>query len=438
MSTTDVAPVQVANHDLKKHARFGFILLGLIVLMVVGWGGLAQIAGAVVAPGQVALESSVKRVQHKEGGIVSELYVKEGDKVRAGQLLASIDSTVPRANLAVVQNQIEELTARRLRLRAERDGQTRIPASALRDAPDTPTFKAIMASEMRLMAERRSLRNQKKAQLTQQMQQARQQIEGYQAQVNSQGAQRDLIVEEVKGIRQLYDKGLATLSRLNSLEREASRLDGAQGELMASASAARTKISEIQVQMLQIDSEDLSQVMSDLKETEIKVAELTEQRVTSQDQLRRVELRSPSDGQVQQMVIHTKGGVVGPGETLMLIVPEKDELIVEAMIDPRHIDQVAVGRPAKVRFTAFEAAKTPVLDATVDRLSTDVQTNEKTGAQFYVARLRIDRPQLPANIRSRLVAGMPAEVQIATTTRNALSYFIKPLSDQMSRTFRED
>ena len=434
----ETVPVELAAKDLQRHTRLGFILLGLLVLLVVGWGATANIAGAVVAPGKLVLESSVKRVQHKEGGIVSELFVQEGDRVKAGALLARIDSTVPQANLDVVNNQMEELTARRMRLQAERDGLQSIPPAVLRGAPQTSSFAAILNAETRLMNERRKLEVQKKAQLQQQIVQSGQEIEGLQAQVESQAAQRGLIEDEVKGVRQLYEKGLATLSRLNSLEREAKRLDGVKGQLTAQIAESRTKISQLQVQALQIESEELSQVMSDLKDTEIKLAQLTEQKTTGEDQMRRVELRSPTDGKVQQLVIHTVGGVVGPGETLMLIVPERDELIVEAMVDPQHIDQVAPGRPAKVRFTAFAAPNTPVLDAKVDRLSSDVQTNDRTGQQFYVARLKIDRPKLPGNVRSRLVAGMPAEVQIATSSHSALSYFLKPLSDQLARTFRED
>lgn len=441
MSILDANPeaaADLAELDLKRHARLGFILIAVLAVFIFGWGFLADIAGAVVAPGKLVLESSVKRVQHKEGGIVSELFVKEGDRVKAGALLARIDSTVPQANLAVVTNQLEELTARRLRLIAERDRKRAVPASALAGTPQTPSFKTILAAETRLMAERRSLRSQKKSQLAQQMAQARQEIEGLQAQADSQAAQRELIEGEVKGVRQLYEKGLATLPRLNALEREARRLDGAKGQYIAAMAEARTKISELQVQSLQVDTEELAAVMTELKDTDIKLAQLTEQRTTGEDELRRVELRAPTDGQVQNLVIHTRGGVVAAGETLMLIVPDKDELIVEASIDPQHIDQVAPGRPAKVRFTAFAAPNTPVLDARVDRLSTDVQSDERTGRQFYLARLKIDSPKLKRGVRARLVAGMPAEVQIATSSRSAISYFLKPLSDQLARTFRED
>lgn len=147
---------------------------------------------------------------------------------------------------------------------------------------------------------------------------------------------------------------------------------------------------------------------------------------------------TPTDGANPWVDSLTRGGVVGAGETLMLIVPDKDELIVEAAIDPQHIDQVAPGRTAKVRFTAFSMPNTPVLDARIDRLSTDVQSDERTGRQFYVARLKIDRPKLKAGVRSKLVAGMPAEVQIATGQRSPMSYFLKPLTDQLARTFRED
>jgi HlyD family secretion protein len=428
----------VIEADLRRHVRLGYLLLGAASAVVLGWGVVATIASAVVTPGKVVLENSVKRIQHKEGGIVSEVLVKEGDRVRAGALLARIDATVPEANLAVVTNQYEELTARRLRLLAERDGLAAIPAAALAGAPSTPSFQRILAAETRLMDERRALRAQKKAQLAQQITLSRQEIDGLHSQAVSQAAQRELINGELKGVRQLYDKGLATLPRVNALEREAKRLDGSHGELMASVAQARTKISEIQVQSLQMDSEEMAAIMTELKETDIKLAQLSEQRATGEDELRRLEVRAPTDGQVQNLMVHTRGGVVAAGDTLMLIVPERDELIVEASISPENIDQVAPGQAAKVRFTAFSAANTPVLDARVDRLSSDVQTNERTGQQFYVARLRIRPSNLDPTTRARLVAGMPAEVQIPGASRRAISYFLKPLTDQLERTFREE
>lgn len=433
---TDLAAVRDTDLDLTRHARVGFILLGLLVLLVFGWGGLAQISGAVVASGRVAVESSVKRVQHREGGIVSEVLVHEGDMVRAGQLLARLDGVVPNANAAVIEDQLAQLTARKLRLEAERDGRSDfvVPVTS----PATEEFARMVAAERRLMAARRLAKQQRKAQIREQIAQVGDEVDGLQAQIISGEAQARLIQGELTGIRRLHQQGYAPLSRVNQLEREAESLSGQKGQLTAAVARARTHASEIQLQGLQVDSQGLADVMSELKDTETKLAQLTEQGVAADDQVRRVEVRAPASGRVQQLAVHTKGGVVAPGETLMLVVPQNDALVVEVMVDPRYIDQVSPGRPAHVRFTSFSTRDTPEIMGRVDRVSADVQTEEKTGASFYLARLKLDANRLPSALRGRLVPGMPAEVQIETSSHSALSYFIKPLSDQLARTFRED
>lgn len=433
---TDLAAVRDTDLDLTRHARAGFILLGLLVLLVFGWGGLAQISGAVVASGRVAVESSVKRVQHREGGIVSEVLVHEGDLVRAGQLLARLDGVVPNANAAVIEDQLSQLIARKLRLEAERDGLADFVVPT--NAPTTPEFARMVAAERKLMAARRVGRQQRKAQIREQIAQAGDEVDGLQAQITSGEAQARLIQGELAGIRRLHQQGYAPLSRVNQLEREAESLSGQKGQLTAAVARARTHASEIKLQGLQVDSQGLADVMSELKDTETKLAQLTEQGVAADDQVRRVEVRAPAAGRVQQLALHTKGGVVAPGETLMLIVPQDDALVVEVMVDPRYIDQVGPGRPAHVRFTSFSTRDTPEIMGRVDRVSADAQTEEKTGASFYLARLKLDAKSLPSALRGRLVPGMPAEVQIETSRHSALSYFIKPLSDQLARTFKED
>jgi HlyD family secretion protein len=435
--TASSAPLETRpGLSMASQRRLGYILSLMVFVYIFVWGGLAQISGAVVAPGRVAVESSVKRIQHKEGGIVYDILVHEGDKVTQGQVLARLDPTLVNANDTVIASQLYQFEARKARLEAERDRRADLQLPA--DADKSADFMAVIEAERRLMTSRRQMREQKKAQLREQIQQSTQEIGGLEAQVVSQKRQYELIIQELKGIKDLYAKGYAPLSRVSELERESERLKGQQGELESSIARARTQTSAIRLEILQVDSEASSEIMTDLKDTESKLGQLEQQHITSQDAKNRVEVKAPVSGTVQQITIHTRGGVVGPAETMMIVVPEGDQLVVEARIDPRKIDQVEKGGRAHIRFTAFDTRTTPEALGTVDSLSSDVEVDEKAGVSYYRARLSLKTMHLPKDLRDRMVAGMPVEVQIETESHSALSYFFKPLSDQMHRTFKED
>lgn len=422
--------------DLARHQRAGLALLALLLALLVGWGTLSSISGAVVASGKVVVESNVRRVQHKEGGIVSEILVREGDHVVTGQPLVRLDDTVAAANAQTAASQVAQLTARRLRLEAERDGHAILDPT--RGQAGQAELVSALTAERRLMEARTALRLQRKAQLREQVVQTGAEISGLNAELASNAAQTRLIQQELAGIRKLYAQGLAPLTRVTQLEREAARLDGERGQLVAGVAKARTHASEIQLQVLQVDSQAMSEIMSDLKDTELRLSQGADQKVATEDMNRRATVLAPAAGYVQQLAIHTRGGVIAPGETLMVIVPEQQPLIVEARIDPRQADRIRPGRTAHIRFTSFSARTTPELSARVDLVSADTQTDEKTGQSYYVARLRIDPASLPSTLAGRIQPGMPAEVQIETSRRSALSYFLKPLTDQLERTFKED
>lgn len=413
----------------------GFGLTAVLVLGLGGWAAASSIAGAVVAPGQVQVASGVRTIQHREGGILAEVLVKNGDRVRKGMLLARLEGVAPRANLAIVESQALQLRARQARLEAERDGRSgiEIPPDAERRA-----WAALMLGEQQLMGARQAARAQRKGQLTEQARQAEQEIVGLEAQAASLVTQRELLDGELAGMRQLYEKGLAPLARVNALERELARITGQSGDLAAAVARARSRIAERRLQALQVDSEFRAEVGAELKEAVAKLAELDQQRVAQADEVRRVEIRAPAGGTIHQLGPQTVGGVVAPGDTLMLIVPDHDALVVDARIDPGHVDQVRRGAPARIRFTSFSVATTPEIPAQVDRLSADVQTDPRTGETFYTARLALDQRSLPSRLRNGLTPGMPAEVQIVTGSRPAISYFVKPLADQLQRTFREE
>ncbi len=430
------APADESRFSLEGQARKGLVLAGLLVALIGGWGSLAQISGAVVAQGRVTLESSVRKVQHREGGIVSEILVHEGDRVTAGQVLVRLDPTVADANEAVIQTQIWQLTARQMRLQAERDHRGVEAVAAGAEA--TPDYRKIVQAERELMLSRARMREQKKAQFREQITQGEHEIDGDQAQIVAVSHQSDLIKQELTSVRGLYQKGYAPFSRVSELQRQAEQLDGERGQLEATIARTKAEAAQIEQQILQVDSEALSDVMNDLKDTETRLGQLRGQQITAQDTSARVDIRAPATGRVQQLGVHTKGGVVAPGETLMVVVPENDQLIVEARIEPQKINRVHPGSPAHLRFTAFDTRTTPEATGKVDTVSSDVETDEKTGTAFYRARLAFAEMNVPAPVRQKLVSGMPVEVQIETGRHSALSYFLKPLSDQLSRTFRED
>jgi HlyD family secretion protein len=429
-------PVQSASKfDMGRQSQIGYILVAFLFLLIVVWGGLAQISGAVLAQGRIVLASSIKKVQHREGGIVREISVHEGQEVQVGQVLVRLDSTVADADENVVAEQLWQLNARKMRLEAERD---RRGPSTLTLQPSSPAgYSTILAAERELMIFRSAMNQQKKSQLEEQIVQSQHEISGLGAQVDALTQQASLIDRELISIRDLYKKGYAPFTRVSELEREAQRLAGQKGELTASIARAHAQQAQIREQVLQVDSERLTEIMADLKDTETRLGQLRGQEITTSDISQRIDIRAPVTGKIQQLSVHTQGGVVMPGETLMLIVPESDKLIVEARIDPQKVDNVHVGSRAHVRFTAFDTRTTPESLARVDSVASDIEVDEKTGASFYRARLELGNVKVSPQIRQSLVAGMPVEVQIETGSRSAISYFLKPLSDQLSRTFRD-
>ncbi len=422
----------------EAELRSGLRVLALAAVVVGVWGGLAPLSGAVVLPGALVSELSLRKVQHPTGGVVRQISAHDGELVKAGDLLAQLDDTAVRANRQVVVGQLDAIRARVARLIAERD-----------DAPDMPTpanlasrigdkdVQAIVTAEKSLFKARRVSRNGQRELLTGRIGQLEEEIRGLDAQMKSQGAQRDLIASEEKGVQQLYQKSLVPLARLTGLQREAARLDGAQGQLISSTAETHSKIDEARLQVARLDQEFRADVMKDLREAQDKEAELTERAVAAQDQLDHVEIRAPVTGVVHQLAVHTIGGVVSPGEVLMEIVPENDELQVEAHLQPHDIDQARVGQKARVRFSAFNQRTTPALEGQVVFISPDIAQDAKNGAAFYRVRVALSPDEIGRLGGLQLVPGMPSEVFLQTGSRTMLSYLFKPLNDQLSRVFRE-
>jgi membrane fusion protein, type I secretion system len=426
------------RRSMRQHIVAAIVVASILVVGVGGWGATAVISGAVVASGSLVVDSNVKKVQHLTGGIVGELRVRDGDRVRAGDIVVRLDETVTRASLAIISKGLDELMARKARLESERDGSDTIvfPAQLLAGASD-PDRAAAMDSERKLFNLRRTARSGQKAQLQERIAQLQEEISGLTAQQNSKAKEIGLIERELAGVRELWKQNLVQLTRLTALEREAARLDGERGQLIAAAAQAKGKIAETALQILQIDQDIASDVAKELREVDGKIGEFIERKVAAEDQLKRIDIRAPQDGTVFQLAVHTVGGVITAGDPIMLIVPEADNLSVEAKVNPQDIDQLQLNQKATLRFSAFNVRTTPEIEGIVTRISADTSSDQRTGQSYYTIRIAMAADQLERLGDVKLLPGMPVEAFVQTGDRTMLSYLVKPLHDQFMRAFRE-
>ena len=424
--------------SIRRHIVLGLAAVMLVAGGIGGWATTTEISGALIAPGSVVVESSARKVQHPSGGVVGEIAVTGGLNVAAGDILIRLDETMTRANLQIVSKTLDEMTTRRARLRAERDGASEMSwPSAFRNRRQDESIIELMADEQRLFELRSSTRLGQKRQLRERIAQLREEANGIVAQQAAKSQELVLVNNELEGVRELWSKQLIQMNRLTALEREAARLDGERAQLIAAAAQGRGKISEIELQITQIDRELASEVGRELREIDGKAGEYAERKVAAEDQLRRIDIRAPISGTVHELNVHTVGGVISAGEQLMLIVPASERLTVEARVSPQDIDQVRVGQTAALRFSAFSQRTTPEINGAVSRVSADVTTEQRTGIAYYTARIAIGPDELARLGDVRLVPGMPVEAFIKTADRTVGSYLTKPLFDQVARAFRE-
>jgi HlyD family secretion protein len=424
--------------SIRRHLLGGAVIAVMLTVGVGGWATTTELSGAVIAPGSMVVDSNVKKVQHLTGGVVGELLVRDGQHVRGGEVVLRLDDTITRTNLAIVTKGLDEMTARQARLASERDRAEEIdfPAALLARANE-PDVAAAIASERKLFELRRSARLGQKSQLKERIAQLDEEVHGYTALQAAKAEELKLIERELESVRGLWNKNLVQLNRLISLEREAARLKGERAQSISAAAQSRGKISETELQIIQIDQDLSSDVAKELREVEGKIGEFSERKVAAEDQLKRIDLRAPQDGVVHQLAVHTVGGVVTAGDPVMLIVPEADTLSVEAKVSPQDIDQLHLGQPAGLRFSAFNQRTTPEINGAIRHISADVSNDQHSGQNFYTVRISITPEEIARLGNVKLVPGMPVEAFMKTHDRTVLSYFTKPLQDQVMRAFRE-
>lgn len=416
----------------------GTVLAGVAALAL-GFGGFgawaarAPLAGAAIAPGVVAVDTSRKTIQHLEGGIIAELPVREGDRVEAGQVLVRLDDLEARALHGLLQGEYFALRAQEVRLEAERDGRAELffPAGLDRAPAE------ILAGQRRIFESGREALAGRIDVLGRRIAQLEAQIAALDAQLAAGRDQLALVAEEVAGVRAMVEKGLERKPRLLALERQAASLAGQQGEYANRIAQAREAIAEAEMEILNARRSQVEKAALELRETGMRRAEVEERLATATVALGRREVVAPQSGIVLNLRYHTLGGVVPPGGEILDLVPEGDPLVVEARIAPTDIDVVHPGLPARIALSAYKSRTTPHLDGRVLRVSADALADERTGQPFFRAEIEVDARQVAMLEAIRLRPGMPVEAFIETGERTLLDYLVQPLADSFRRAFRE-
>jgi HlyD family secretion protein/epimerase transport system membrane fusion protein len=436
-----LAPPSEDAGDLGRRVggarRLGLALTGVFVLGFGIWGATAPLAGGSVAPGVISPEGSRKTVQHLEGGIVAAVHVHDGDRVRRGQALVTLDGVRARAAYEALLDKYLTLTATMDRLQAEQAGATVVTFSPELSAGD-PRAAAVMAAQRRLFETSRAVRTAEAEVLSRRIDQLREQITGYRAQQEGAAGQAGFLDEELAGKEALLAKGLTTKPEVLRLRRAKAEITGAAGQYRAQTAAAEQQIGETRLQLLALDSTRADKIAAELDKTRSDLAVVREQLAASRDVLGRTVVTAPASGTVMALQVKTEGGVVRPGERLMDIVPDRDALVIEARVPPKDIDVVHPGLTAQVHLTAFSSREQPRIDGVVRTVSADRLTDPRTGVAYYLARVEVDRASLRRfSTHARLVPGMPADVLIVTGERTMFDYLFEPFRNVLRRSFHE-
>ncbi|MGF6425607.1 HlyD family type I secretion periplasmic adaptor subunit [Bradyrhizobium elkanii] len=431
-------PETLLRSSIRRNLIVGFLLVLLLIIGIGSWATTTEIWGAVVANGSVVVESNVKKIQHPTGGVIGQILVREGDRVKAGGLLIRLDEVQAKANLAIVSKNLDELRVRRARLEAERDEEETIvmPLDLSTRASDA-TLTRVINGETKLFVLRRSAREGQKGQLRERIAELNEEISGTEFQAHAKAKESEILGRELEGIRDLWGKKLIPITRVTMNERDAARLEGERGALLSRLAETKRKITETNLQIIQIDQDLRSEVARELADIRGKMSEFEEKEIVAQDQLRRIDIRSPQDGIVYQISVHTIGGVVNSGEVLMLIAPEADKLSIDVKVAPQDIDQLSVSQTAAVRFLAFNQRSTPELNGIVQRISPDLIEDDRNKSNYYLVRVELGESEVHRLGDLKLLPGMPVEAFIRTNSRTMLSYLVRPIADQISKAFRE-
>lgn len=421
------------------------LLIGLLALAILvggfgAWSVMANIAGAVVASGRIVVDRNRQVVQHPDGGVVEEVLVAEGEAVEEGAVLIRLDPSQLRSELAIVEGQLFELMARRGRLEAEREEATEITfdPELVEEARRDPEVSELLAGQARLFEARNESQAKEVEQLRNQREQLGNEVEGIDAQMAALERQQALIAEELENQQSLLDRGLAQASRVLSLRREEARLAGTLGDLKARRAQAMARIAELEISELQLRSRRREEAISRMRDLQFNERELAEQRRSLIRQLDRLDIRAPVAGVVYDMRIFGRQSVVRPADPVLYLVPQDRPLVIEARVEPIHVDQVFPGQDVMLRISAFDMRSTPDLFGSVTQVSADAYVDEQSGNSWYRVEIQLPEAELgklPEG--TTLLPGMPVDAFIRTSDRTPLAYLMEPLSEYFDRAFRE-
>jgi HlyD family type I secretion membrane fusion protein len=433
-SLTVAQPVVI--RDWKRPAAIGYALIAFTFVILGGWSALAKLDSAVTAPGLVAEGSGRKSVQHLEGGIVKEILVREGEHVTAGQVLFRLDPTQPQSSFDLLQNQLDALLAEEARLIAERDRSTAIVwPDEIKSTKDRPNMKQAIADQTKQFTNRQSsLRGQINL-LQSKIGQLKIAIQGMQVERDATNKQLQIVAQELNDLEYLLAEKLVQKSRVLTLQREKSRLEGLIGRSMTDEAKSEKEIGEAELQIQQVQNKVDEEVARAIVEVRQKISDSREKVHVAQHVFQRVDITAPVAGTAQDLKVFTIGGVIKPGDVLLQIIPDHDALIVQAHVSPQDMDRMWAGMRAEVRFSSFKSSLLPIISGRVESVSRDRLMDEMNKQPYFLAQVIVD--DIPEELRDRIVAGMPAELVFPTGERTVLNYLIRPLQDRMNGAFRE-
>jgi HlyD family secretion protein len=428
-----------AQRSIGRHLRVALLAGGILLFGFGGWAATTEMSGAVLASGKVVVDANIKRVQHPVGGIVSAIYVRNGQRVALGDTLISLDPTVVAANLAVITKALDALQVRQRRLEAERDQRSVFTlADDLVARLEEPDLAALFATEQGFFNSRREARDGMKAQLGERIIQFGEQVTGLTHMVDAYTDTIELISSELTGAETLFEDQLVSLARVTQLKRDEADMRGRLAQTQAEIAKVRGQIAEVELQIHQVDVEMFEEVNGLLRELQEKSAELVERRTAALDQQARLQIRAPADGVVHELTAHTVGGVVEAGATVMFIVPTDGALTVEVRLEGQDRDQVYVGQNAFLRMTAFDQRTTPELAGVVTTVGADLVQDAQSGMQFYPVRIALLDGEMDKLGSQALEPGMPVDTFVQTSYRSVLTYLTRPITDYLARAFRGD
>ncbi|MGC6401653.1 HlyD family type I secretion periplasmic adaptor subunit [Sphingomonas sp. FW199] len=442
--TTQLLPAdQAVQFDdpqiaLGRSLKIGLWLIGAFIVAMVAMAFFIQTTGAVIGAGKLSVESSVKQVAHPTGGVIAELFVREGDRVRKGQPIMRFDNTVSGGSANTLGQSVEQLLAAQARLTAERDGAGSISFPAALTTNPSPSAQAAMAEAQRQFSVRMQLRSAERASVRERINQAEQEIASISAQRASAERQTALIEPELEAVQSLYARKLVTITRLNQMERTAAELRGASASYASNMAQVRARIGELRQMAVEAEQNARNVAAQELANVQAQMGDQKIRSLAASDASERSLLRAPYNGVIDKLQFSTVGGVVPPTQTIMEVVPDNEPLIVEVSIDTADVDQLRMRQSAVVRLSAFNMQTTPELTGEVYYIAAERSTDERSGVAFYPVRIRISRQELARLGDLKLRPGMPVEAFVQTGRRSLLSYLTKPLLDQFNRAFREN